>query len=72
VTETLRHIADVTDRDFLLERMQPILDHRLLTGYYPRLSLANNQTLASKGGFLVKFLGTAGTQLVPDGDWTIP
>ncbi len=72
LTETLRHISDVTDRDYLLERMQPILDHRLLTGYYPRLSIATGQTLASKGGYIVRFVGATGNKLAADGDWTTP
>jgi hypothetical protein len=27
-----------------------MLEHRLVTGYYPRLALAPNQRFASKGG----------------------
>ena len=55
-----------------LERIQEMLDHRYLTGYYPRLTLAPGQTLASKGGYLVRFTEPAGTQVVADGEWMVP
>jgi len=72
LAETLNNMADVTDRDYLVEMMQEILDHRYLTGYYPRLTLATGQTIASKGGYLVRFADPAGVKLLPDGDWTVP
>jgi hypothetical protein len=52
--------------------MQEILDHRILTGYYPRLTLAAGQSIGSKGGYLVKFAEPTGTRIVPDGEWTVP
>ena len=72
LAETLNHMADVIEPDYLVERMQEILDHRILTGYYPRLTLATGQSLASKGGYLVKFAEPTGTRVVPDGEWTVP
>jgi hypothetical protein len=72
LTETLNHMAGVADSDYLVERMQELLDHRTLTGYYPRLSLAASQSLASKGGYLVKFSDPSGTRLAPQGDWIVP
>jgi mono/diheme cytochrome c family protein len=72
LAETLNHMADVIEPDYLVERMQEILDHRILTGYYPRLTLATGQSLGSKGGYLVKFAEATGTRIVPDGEWTVP
>jgi hypothetical protein len=72
LAETLNHMADVIEPDYLVERIQEILDHRILTGYYPRLTLAVGQSLASKGGYLVKFAGPTGSRVVADGEWTIP
>jgi Cytochrome c len=72
LAETLNHMADVIEPDYLIERMQEILDHRILTGYYPRLTLAAGQSIGSKGGYLVKFVGPTGTRIVPDGEWTVP
>jgi len=72
LAETLNHMADVIEPDYLVERMQEILDHRILTGYYPRLTLATGQSLASKGGYLVKFAEPTGIRIVPDGEWIVP
>jgi hypothetical protein len=72
LAETLNHMADVIEPDYLIERMQEILDHRILTGYYPRLTLAAGQSIGSKGGYLVKFAEPTGTRIVPDGEWTVP
>jgi len=72
LSETLKHMADNFVRDFLVERMESGLEHRLITGYYPRLSLASNQRFASKGGYLVRFRDAGGTALVAEGDWIVP
>ncbi len=72
LSETLNHMADTVDRSYLVERMQEILDHRILTGYYPRLTLATGQSLGSKGGYLVRFAESSGPRLAAVGDWTVP
>jgi hypothetical protein len=72
LTETLGHAGDVADPNYLVELMQESLDHRILTGYYPRLTLGTGQTLASKGGYVVHFAQPSGPKLVADGDWTVP
>jgi hypothetical protein len=59
-------------RDYLVERMEGDIAHRIITGYYPRLSLAPGQRFASKGGFLVRFRDPGGTSLAPEGDWIVP
>ncbi len=71
LSETLSHMADNFVREYLVERMEEMLGHRILTGYYPRLSLAAGQRFASKGGYLVQ-LTTAEGKVVADGDWTVP
>ena len=72
LTDTLAHMGDMTDPTYLVELIQETLDDRILTGYYPRLTLATGQTLASKGGYLVKFADPSGARLIPDADWTAP
>jgi hypothetical protein len=72
LAETLNHMADVIEPDYLVERIQETLDHRVLTGYYPRLTLATGQNVASKGGFVVKFAGASGIRVLPDGNWMVP
>jgi hypothetical protein len=72
VSETLNHIVDTFVRDYLIERLENMLEHRIITGYYPRLTLAPGQRFASKGGYVVHFAEPKGTRLVADGDWIVP
>jgi hypothetical protein len=72
VSETLNHMADAFVRDYLIERIEMALDHRVLTGYYPRLTLAPGQRFASKGGYIVRFTDPQGPQVAPLGDWITP
>ncbi len=72
LAETLSHMADVFVPEYLVERAEEILEHRVLTGPYPRLTLAEGQRFASKGGYLVKFAAGEGTRLTAVADWTVP
>lgn len=72
LAETLSHMSDSFIRDYLVERTEAMLEHRILTAYYPRLALAPNQRFASKGGYIVHFAAPAGTRLVADSDWIVP
>jgi len=58
--------------DYLLERVEVELSHRIINGYYPRLGLAPGQRFASKGAYIVRFLEPAGTRVVTEGDWIVP
>jgi hypothetical protein len=72
LSETLNHMADSFIRDYLVERVEGMLEHRIVTGYYPRLALAPNQRFASKGGYLVHFADDAGRRVMPVGEWLVP
>ena len=65
-------MADNFARPYLIEQLQGLLEHRVITGYYPRLTLASNQRFASKGGYVVHFRDPGGTALVAEGDWIVP
>jgi len=72
VSEALTHMLDSFQRDYLIERIEDMLSRRLITGYYPRLSLAPGQRFASKGGYLVHLDGDSGASVVADSDWIVP
>jgi len=72
LSETLSHMADTFVREYLVERVQGMLEHRVITGYYPRLSLAAGQRFASKGGYVAHFSEAPGVHLVADGNWLVP
>ena len=72
VSDTVNHMVDAFIRDYLVERIEEMLEHRVITGYYPRLALAPRQRLASKGGYIVHFADPAGTRIVAEGDWIAP
>jgi hypothetical protein len=72
LSEVLKHMADNFARPYLIEQLQERLEHRLITGYYPHLTLASNQRFASKGGYVVRFRDPGGTALVAQGDWIVP
>jgi hypothetical protein len=72
LSETSNHMADTFIGDYLVERIEGMLEHRIITGYYPRLALAPNQRFASKGGYLVRFADPTGASLSADGDWVVP
>jgi hypothetical protein len=72
LAETLSHMVDAFVRDYLVERIDDMLEHRILTGYYPRLTLAPGQQFASKGGYIVRFAEPDRLRVVADSDWIVP
>ncbi|HWT39409.1 MAG TPA: c-type cytochrome [Paraburkholderia sp.] len=72
LAETLSHMVDAFVRDYLVERIDDMLEHRILTGYYPRLTLAPGQRFASKGGYIVRFAEPDRLHVVADSDWIVP
>ena len=72
LSEALNEMVDTFYGPYLIEYLQAMVEHRVVTGYYPRLTLAENQHFASKGGYLVQFSQPAGTRLKADSEWTAP
>jgi hypothetical protein len=72
LSDTVNHMVDTFVRDYLIERMEEMLEHRILTGYYPRLALAPGQRFASKGGYLVHFTESSGQRVTASGEWIVP
>ena len=72
LSDTINHMVDTFVRDYLVERVDDGLEHRVLTGYYPRLTLTPGQSFASKGGYLVHFSEGPRSRVVADGEWVVP
>ena len=72
LAETISHMVDAFQRDYLVERLDDNIEHRILTGYYPRLSLGIGQNFGSKGGYLVHFSEPKGAKLARDSEWIVP
>jgi hypothetical protein len=72
LSEALSHMADNFNRAYLIERLQGMMEHRIVTGYYPRLTLGTHQQFASKGGYLAHFVDASGPQIAADSDWLTP
>jgi len=72
LAEVLGHMVETFERDYLLERFEEDLDHRVLTGYYPHLTLSPGQRFASKGGYTVHFAAGPAAKLVADAGWSAP
>jgi len=72
LSEALSHMVDNFNRAYLIERLQTMMERRVVTGYYPRLTLATHQRFASKGGYLTHFVGASGSQLAADSEWLTP
>jgi hypothetical protein len=72
LAESVGHMADIFVPEYIVERAEEMLDHKFMTGPYPRLTLSEGERFASKGGFIVHFAGTQGSQLTADQDWTVP
>jgi mono/diheme cytochrome c family protein len=70
--DTLKLMTDHASPAYLIEQLQALLEHRTLTGYYPRLALGTHQHFASKGGYIVHFDAPQGTTVVADTPWLVP
>jgi cytochrome c553 len=70
--DTLKLMTDHGSPAYLIEQLRALLEHRTLTGYYPRLALGTHQHFASKGGYLVHFGAPQGTALVAETPWLVP
>ena len=73
VSQVLKELADSYVRAHFVEQLQGMIEHRLVTGYYPHLALSYHERFASRGGYIAHFTPAGnGTRLVADGDWTVP
>jgi hypothetical protein len=72
LSQALTSMLGDFERDYLVERVEALLESRIVNGYYTRLGLAPGQRFASKGGYLVRFVEPTGVKVAADGDWIVP
>ena len=70
--EALNPMSGAFVPEYLIERLEGMLEHQIISGYYPRLALAPNERFASKGGYIVHFAHPTGPEVLPDTDWHVP
>jgi hypothetical protein len=70
--ETLTQMSGSFVSDYLVESLEGMLEHQVVSGYYPRLGLAPRERFASKGGYLVHFTDASGVGITPDTEWRVP
>lgn len=71
LAETVGNLAGTFVRPYLIEQLQARIGHRIITGYYPHLTLASSQHFASKGAYLVRFQAS-GHKVAAESDWIVP
>ena len=73
LADASKQLADSYVRPYLIEQLQGMVEHHLMTGYYPHLTLGYRQQFASKGGYIARLTEERGTvQVVADSDWIVP
>ena len=68
----MNEVADHLRRDYLVERLEAIMERGPVTGFYPRLALGTGQRFASKTGYLVRVDDSEPGHLVPIGERFAP
>jgi hypothetical protein len=72
VGEAIRTIRGYYLRDYLIERIEHMLDNSLFTSVYPTVTLAPGQRFVSKGTYITQFAGQDGGQLTAVTPWVFP
>lgn len=72
VGDALTHTRGYFYRDYLVERIEHMIDDAPYTSVYPRLSLAPEQRFAAKGGYIARPGKQKEMRLVAVTDWLIP
>ena len=72
VLDAFNHMSGSLVPEYLVERLEGMLEHEVISGYYPWLALAPNERFASKGGYIVHFSKPSGPLVLADTDWQVP
>ena len=71
LSEAQREVRDVFVREYLIERVEHMVDRSVKTTQYPRLTLGPGERFASKGCYIVR-PAASGTTVVPVSEWIVP
>jgi hypothetical protein len=71
LSEAQREVRDVFVREYLIERIEHMVDRSVKTTQYPRLTLGPGERFASKGCYIVR-PGASGATVVPVSEWIVP
>jgi len=71
VNRAIAHLREDYSRDFVLERIEHMMDNILWTFIYPRFSLGPGQRFASKGAYIVKPVDNK-RELEAVSEWIVP
>jgi hypothetical protein len=72
--EAIQGMRQFYVREFMLERMEHLMENATYTSVFPRLTLAPGQRFVSKGAYITQFPadGTGGKDLTSVTDWAVP
>ena len=69
--DAMDQLLDFFSRDYLLEKVEHMVENAVPPSSYPRLSLGPGQRFASKGSYILRYAPETGG-FVPEGDWIVP
>jgi hypothetical protein len=72
LSDGLKELHGYYVRDYLIERIEHMVDSSVTTSVYPRLSLAPGVRFASKGCYIVRLTGDDPPTPVAASDWIVP
>jgi hypothetical protein len=68
----IRRMLDNYSRNYLIEKMEHMVENAQATGAFPRLSLGPGQRFASKGVYIGRFSSEAEDKIIPASKWITP
>lgn len=72
LTEAMMHIRSNFSQDYLIERIEHMLENSPETSVYPRLSLAPGQRFAAKGSYLIPLEKITSSSIQGRPYWAVP
>lgn len=71
LVDAIRHIRNNISREYLIERIEHMVDNTVFHSVYAHLSLGPNQRYASKGGYVIKY-NINNSPMYKEAKWIVP